>query len=130
MSESATRPRTSHPRGEDTRRRLVESAIEAFGAYGYDGTSTRMLAEQADVTLPSIQYYFGSKEGLYRAAIEYIAARIDERLAPVAERARAALAQPKVSHKELLARLGDMLDALVTLIVSDENPDNRKRFIR
>lgn len=116
-------------RGEDTRRRLVETAIEAFGTYGYDGTSTRMLAEHADVTLPSIQYYFGSKEGLYRAAVEHIVARIEERMAPVADRARAALSASKVSEWELLERLGDMLDALVTLIISSDNPDSRKRFI-
>jgi TetR/AcrR family transcriptional regulator, regulator of cefoperazone and chloramphenicol sensitivity len=129
MSETVARHRPAHPRGEDTRRRLIDTAIEAFGTYGYDGTSTRMLAEQAAVTLPSIQYYFGSKEGLYRAAIGDIVERMEERLGPVADQARAALADPVVSDSVLLARLGDMLDALVMLIVSSDNPESRKRFI-
>ncbi len=120
------RPGT-YARGEDTRRRLIETAIEAFGTYGYDGTSTRMLAEQADVTLPSIQYYFGSKEGLYRAAIEHIVGGMDERMSPVAARARHVLANSKAGRGELHAALGDLLDALIALIVAGHN--SRKRFI-
>jgi len=127
MNEAVARHRVgAYPRGEDTRRRLVETAIEAFGTYGYDGTSTRMLAEQADVTLPSIQYYFGSKEGLYRAAIEHIVAAMDARLAPVSARSRAVLANSKAARAELHAALGDLLDALVSLVVSGST---YKRFM-
>jgi len=57
------RPGTD-PRGEDTRRRILETAIEVFAREGYEGTSTRELAAAAGVNLPAIQYYFGSKEGL------------------------------------------------------------------
>ena len=42
------RPGT-HPRGEDTRQRLVETATEIFAIHGYEGASTRMLAERAGV---------------------------------------------------------------------------------
>ncbi len=131
MSETAARPRTAtYARGEDTRRRLIEAAIEAFGAYGYDATSTRRLAEQAGTTLPSIQYYFGGKEGLYRAAVEHIAQSMNERMAPVAERVYAALESPKLRRADLLALLGEMLDAFVALMVGGaEDRDSRKRFL-
>jgi len=120
------RPGT-YARGEDTRRRLIETAIAAFGTYGYDGTSTRMLAEQAEVTLPAIQYYFGSKEGLYRAAIEHIVAGMEERLGPLAERARRLLAHSKAERSDLHRALGDLLDALVALIAGGNT--STKRFI-
>jgi AcrR family transcriptional regulator len=130
MDQTAARPRTAtYARGEDTRRRLIEAAIEAFGTYGYDAASTRRLAEQAGTTLPSIQYYFGGKEGLYRAAVEHIAQSMNERMAPVAERVYAALAAPKLRHSDLLGLLGEMLDAFVALMVGTENPDSRKRFL-
>lgn len=123
MSESIARHRpATYARGEDTRHRLVEAAIEAFGAYGYDATSTRRLAEQAGVTLPSIQYYFGSKEGLYRAAIGHIAGLVDARLAPVGEQIRVALAG-KPSPKELAALLLDLLDGFVDLVTCRGIPE-------
>src|SRR4051794_14790510 len=96
-------------RGEDTRRRLVDAAIDAFGTYGYEGTSTRLLAEHADTTLPAIPYYFGSKEGLFRATIEHIAQRMGERMAPIGAKASATLARKNASRKELLETLGQIL---------------------
>ena len=58
-------------RGEDTRRRILETALALFAAEGFDSASTRAIAERAGVNLPAIQYYFGSKEGLYRAVLEH-----------------------------------------------------------
>ncbi len=130
MNDTGTRSRPStYTRGEDTRRRLIDTAIQAFGAYGYEATSTRRLAEQAGVTLPSIQYYFGSKEGLYRAAIEHLLQPVNERMKPVADRIMAALAGGKLRRAELLDLLGDMLDAFVATMVGGEDRDSRKRFL-
>ena len=129
MNDAAAHHRAAYTRGEDTRRRLIETAIEAFGTYGYDATSTRRLAEQAGVTLPSIQYYFGSKEGLYRAAVEHIMQPMNERMQPVAERVTAALADGPPGRATLLALLGEMLDAFVASMVGGEDRDSRKRFL-
>lgn len=131
MSDTeAARPRAStYARGEDTRRRLIEAAIEAFGTYGYDATSTRRLAEQADATLPSIQYYFGGKEGLYRAAVDYILQPMNERMKPLAERVEAALAKRTVPRAELLGLLGEIIDAVVAMKLGGENRDSRHRFL-
>lgn len=104
-------------RGEDTRRRLVEAAIDTFAALGYEGATTRALADRADVTLPAIQYYFGGKEGLYRAAIEHITAWFDDWLAPASERLSAALARPDTPAAALRAQLYEVFDAFVALVV-------------
>ena len=122
---------TSYQRGEDTRRRILDTAIEVFAAVGYEAASTRALAERAGVNLPAIPYYFGSKEGLYRAAIEHIIREIDERMAPVAERVGAALAGSEPSRKELLALLHEMLDAFVALVVGGAHLESRRLlFVR
>ena len=129
MSDTAARPRTAtYARGEDTRSRLIEAAIEAFGTYGYDATSTRRLAEQAGTTLPSIQYYFGGKEGLYRAAVEHIAQSMNERMAPVAGRVNVALRKGTLRRREILELLSQLLDAFVALMMSEDR-DSRKRFL-
>src|SRR5512146_1360938 len=82
----------SQARGEETMRRILDAAIEVFAAEGYEGASTRALADRAKVNLPAIQYYFGSKEGLYRAAIGQIVAIVELHLAPAAAKVAEALA--------------------------------------
>ena len=127
MSDVKTRQRAgTYQRGEDTRRRILDAALAAFAADGYEGVSTRALAEQAGVNLPAIQYYFGSKEGLYRAVIEWIARGIEECMAPVAARVREALMQPDLPHKQLLALLHEVLDAFVSIVNCGENLESRR----
>src|ERR1700747_881667 len=91
LSEAAPRSRPgAYQRREATRRRMVETAIDVFATHGYEGVSTRLLAERAGVNLPAIQYYFGSKEGLYRAAIGHIADVVEGRMAICSHHVRAA----------------------------------------
>lgn len=101
-------------RGEDTARRILLAAIEVFADEGYEGASTRSLASHAGVNAPAIQYYFGSKEGLYRAVIAHIANIVEARLAPVAQRITTALAGQPTSP-ELTALLLDLLDGFLDL---------------
>lgn len=115
------RPGT-HTRGEDTARRILETAIEVFADEGYEGASTRTLAERAGVNLPAIQYYFGSKEGLYRAAIGHIADFVEARMAGYTSHVRAALAAGNPTDEELLALLLKMLDGFIELITCRDAP--------
>lgn len=103
-------------------RRILDAAIEVFAAEGYDGTSTRALAERAKVNLPAIQYYFGSKEGLYRAAIDHIAGFIEARMAPAVAHAEAALAAGESATDELIALIGGMLDGFIDLVTCSGAP--------
>ena len=119
----------TYARGEDTRRRLIETAIEAFGAYGYEGTSTRMLADRAGVNLPAIPYYFGSKQGLYRAAVEHILESVDEHMTPIAARVRTALTRKSLSRKEMMGLLNEMLDAFVAMWLGYRDRESRRRFM-
>ena len=109
-------------RGEDTARRILLAAIEVFADEGYEGASTRSLASHAGVNAPAIQYYFGSKEGLYRAVIGHIAHLVEERLGPVASRIGGALSgQP--AREELTALLLDLLDGFLDLIACRGIPE-------
>ena len=128
LAKHAARPRT-YPRGADTRQRILDAAIKIFAVDGYDGATTRKLAERAGVTLPAIQYYFGSKEGLHRAVVAHIAEQIEAIIAPAAEAAAALLAQGDHSRKLLLARLYDMLDAFATLVFGNQHPESWAQFV-
>jgi AcrR family transcriptional regulator len=114
-------------RGQETRSRILEAALELFAASGFDGASTRTIAERAGVNLPAIQYYFGSKEGLYRAVVEQIGEQMQAGVAPVATRVRRALASGQASRRQLINLLCDMLDIVIALILDDSVPDRESR---
>jgi AcrR family transcriptional regulator len=48
----------------------VAVARRAFGARGYDATSLRSIAADADVDPGLLIHYFGTKQGVFRAALE------------------------------------------------------------
>jgi AcrR family transcriptional regulator len=61
-------------KGERTRRRLLEIAIERFGERGYRATSVSEIARSAGLTQAAVYAYFDSKETLFDAAVDADAA--------------------------------------------------------
>lgn len=66
MSKS---PRGQRPDGDATRARILDAAGSLFAVTGYAETTNKAVAAQADVDLASINYHFGSRNGLYQAAL-------------------------------------------------------------
>ena len=54
----------------DTRERILRAALEAFSEHGFDGAKTREIAARASVPLGLLQYHFGGKAKLWRAAVD------------------------------------------------------------
>jgi AcrR family transcriptional regulator len=131
MSVTVSRFRPgSHQRGEETRGRILEVALDLFATSGFDGASTRTIAQRAGVNLPAIQYYFGSKEGLYRAVVEQFSHQLQAGVAPIAERIRTTLANGQASRRQLIGLLCDMLDIVIAMMLDDSVPnrETRQRF--
>ena len=55
---------------ETTQERLIKATQALIAIYGYDATTTRMIANTAGVTLSSINFHFDNKEELTKAAVE------------------------------------------------------------
>ena len=51
-----------------TQQKLLDAAVEAFSENGFNGTSTRDIADRAGVHHPLITYHFKNKDALWRAA--------------------------------------------------------------
>ncbi|WP_433246214.1 TetR/AcrR family transcriptional regulator [Streptosporangium sp. CA-135522] len=73
---------------ERTRERILQAAVEEFGAKGYSGARTAGIATRAGVNQQLISYHFGGKQGL-----------LDELRRRWAER-EAALVPPDASFAE------------------------------
>jgi AcrR family transcriptional regulator len=67
IDDPSPRARPQRSDGEQSRERLMHAALRLFAQQGFAKTSTREIAEAAGVNLAAISYYFGDKEGLYRA---------------------------------------------------------------
>ena len=65
------RPRVSAPE-QDGRERILSAAIRSFSEVGYAGTTTAGIARDAGVTQPLVHHHFGSKDGLWRAAMDAV----------------------------------------------------------
>src|SRR5262245_52660548 len=66
----------------DGRERILSAAIAAFAERGYAGTTTADIARAAGVTQPLIHHHFGSKDGLWRAAIDAVFSNIPGAITP------------------------------------------------
>ncbi len=49
---------------------ILDVAERVFAEKGFDGASTRLISGEAGVNMAMLNYYFGSKEGLFLAIIE------------------------------------------------------------
>ncbi len=119
--------RGGYRKGEETRRRILDAALAAFGEASFKSVTTRQIAEAAGVSLPTLQYYFGDKEGLHRACAEAIVERYRGHATGVAREAADALRQncaPQTARLRLKALIG----ALAGFIVGSEESERWARF--
>ncbi len=56
---------------QQTKMKLMKAAISLFAQKGYVSASVREIVELAGVTKPAIYYYFGNKEGLFFAILNW-----------------------------------------------------------
>ncbi len=67
-------PRPGRPPGADadaTRTAILEGALEAFASAGYDAVSVRELTRRLGVSHNLAHHYFGSKQKLWHAVLDY-----------------------------------------------------------
>jgi TetR/AcrR family transcriptional regulator len=53
----------------DLRERLIEAALIEFAAHGFEGASTRSIANYIGAHQPQINYHFDSKEDLWKSSL-------------------------------------------------------------
>lgn len=62
-------------RGEETRERILDTAIALFGERGFEACTMRDLATEVGIKAPAIYNHYSSKEDVLAAAMEHIAGR-------------------------------------------------------
>jgi AcrR family transcriptional regulator len=73
MAQTGEAKRTGRPRAGDapaTVEQILDVAFRAFATYGYDGVAVRTLNRELGVSHNLIHQRFGSKQGLWYAAVD------------------------------------------------------------
>lgn len=104
------RTRNSRRDPELTRWEILEAAVQEFATHGPRGARTEDIAHRTNTSKRMIFYYFGSKEGLYRAVLEENYRRI-----------RALESSLRLDHLEPAAALRELIRA--SLEHYERNPD-------
>lgn len=85
----------------DSRKRLMDVALQLFAQKGYAATTVREICDLAGTTAPSLYYYFGNKEGLY---VELMQAHCDQ-LVEILEPKDSSTKSAKIRLRELVEKL-------------------------
>lgn len=91
----AAKKRGVQQRSLDTQAAITRMALKVFADQGYDGASTRKIAEAVGVNHALIAHHFGGKEALWKAAASYAFEEYETRL-------RAAAACSNMDKKDKL----------------------------
>jgi TetR/AcrR family transcriptional regulator len=73
MAQTSGGNRTGRPKAHDapvTLEQILDAAFRAFATYGYDGVAVRTLNRELGVSHNLIHQRFGSKQGLWYAAVD------------------------------------------------------------
>ena len=65
-------PQKQSDRTANTRAAILEATVALLGERGYAGTSTRLAAERAGVSLGALQHHFRTKAELSAEAMQYV----------------------------------------------------------
>lgn len=107
---------------------ILEAALGVFAREGFDGASIPAIAKAADIGHPLVHYHFGSKENLWRTAVDYAFGDLAQSIAVLEA---AAISLEPVDALKLLCRGFAQFTArhpLHTLIIFNELRTGGDRF--
>jgi AcrR family transcriptional regulator len=81
VPQRAARRPHAEPERSDRRHAILLAAEKLFAQFGYHAVTIRQIAQEADVPLALVGYYYGQKHELFHAIFEHWNRTIEERLA-------------------------------------------------
>jgi AcrR family transcriptional regulator len=95
--------------------RILASARRIFGEYGYNKTTTRMIAKDVRIDISTLYYHWGEKQDLYEAVLEDVGDEIQHKLNGI---------ERNVSGQSLTKRLEIALDMMCDYLFSHPEVPN------
>jgi AcrR family transcriptional regulator len=95
--------------------KILTSARKLFGEFGYNDTTTRMIAADVGIDISTLYYHWGEKQDLYEAVLIEISEEIQNKLHQV---------EKKVSGQNLTTRLEIAIDMMSDYLFSHPEVSN------
>ena len=95
--------------------KILSSARKLFGEYGYNDTTTRMIAGDVGIDISTLYYHWGEKQDLYEAVLIEISEEIQLKLIEV---------EKTVSGQSLAARLELAIEMMSDYLFSHPEVSN------
>ena len=112
---------------QDTRTRLVQTALSVFARRDFDAVSVREIVDLAGANIAAVSYHFGGKEGLYLATAEFLADTMLGRMQPLLTTIRSAA--ETADDEDAAELLRQLIHGLVHNLLNDGVGDNAVGFI-
>ncbi len=131
-----TRPHPRAAEGERTRKEILRVALELFAEHGYTKTTITQIADRANTYRSSVDWHFGSKEGLLLAVVDnflsdelpgFYLAEFDEYKGQNPEAVEADILR-EFAHQAILRLFECHYEAIMALfrVTLEEMPNNDK----
>ena len=99
---------------KDTARNLMEAGRKLFAKHGYDGVSVRDICREAETNSNSVNYHFGSKQGLFESILKQFG---EDMLAS----AKRVLASPPRDAVEFRTRLLIFMEEILSTLLDNRD---------
>ncbi|MFE6825920.1 TetR family transcriptional regulator [Streptomyces sp. NPDC057690] len=120
----ASKPPGSPRRSDATRTAILDAARERFAADGYERATIRAIARDASIDPSMVMRYYGSKEGLFAAAVA-----VDLKLPDLTVLPREEIGRALVTHFLDMWEENEVLTALLRVGVTNEAGAERMQGI-
>lgn len=99
------------------REKIIEVSTVLFAKKGLEGTSTREIAKKARLNISLISYYFGGKEGLYKAVFREHMLKFQRSL----QFDHQIMSSPKVSQEDFCQEIEKVINMMVDKFSEEES---------
>ena len=76
----------SEKNGLKTKEKLIETGIKLSSKYGFEATTTRMIADKSGENIATMPFHFKNKVNFYKQVLEYVAADVSAIYEPIHEK--------------------------------------------
>ena len=117
-------PDMSTPSGElSTKDKLIQEGIKLFSRHGFEGTTTRMLADAIGANNAVVYFHFKTKENLYTEVLNSVAEHARLYFKPLQDEILAAYEDQNFSSDEAWICIQKFIDLYINLLHDSSKKD-------
>lgn len=106
-----------------SREHILEKASQLFAKKGFAETSVRDICEEAEVNVSSVNYYFGSKAGLYKSVCIHSSQTIFQIIAKATQKSNTPMELFESVFEGILKNADDVLNGFKIFLNSQMKPE-------